>query len=303
MTFHQLRIFKAVAQHLNVTHAANELHVSQPCVSTQLKLLENEFGVQFYAKHRQGIKLTKEGLLFLRRIRPIVQQAEELQKLFAIRAGRERIVLEIASTQNAAVGLLNGILTDFRKGHPNVNLALRSAQSRVVEQMVINDEVEIGIITNPSYNPQLITRPFSSEEVVAVVSSKHPLARKSELSNRELSTTPTLVRMGGIILKELQQAGLKLNVSMECESSEPLKTAVESGLGLGFFYRSTVEGSLQSGRLKSIRISGLKEITIKSVIVYLKNKKLSLPAREFITLLYQCTPKSEKVSAELHGVI
>jgi LysR family transcriptional regulator, low CO2-responsive transcriptional regulator len=182
------------------------------------------------------------------------------------------------------------VIADFKKTHANVNLALKTAQSRIVEQMVIDEEVEIGIITNPSYHSQLITEPFSSEKVVAVVSSKHPLAKKPELNGRELSTTPALVRMGGIILAELQRAGLKLNVSMACESSEPLKAAVKSGLGLGFFYRSTVESSLRSGQFRCVKVSGLQDITIKSVIVYRNNKKLSIRAQEFITSLHRRAP-------------
>jgi LysR family transcriptional regulator, transcriptional activator of the cysJI operon len=293
MTFHQLKIFRAVGRHSNVTRAAYELHLSQPCVSTQLKLLESEFGVQLYARKGTGIKLTREGLLFLRRIRPIVQQAEDLQKLFSIKARRQPIIFQIAATQNAAAAVLPAVLADFRKSHLTINLALKTAQSRVVEQLVIHEEVEIGIVTNPSYHSKLVTQSFASEEVVAVVSSRHPLAKKGELTHAELRSTPALVRMGGIIPEELQKAGLDLNVSMECESSDPLKAAVASGFGLGFFYRSTVESDLRSGAFKRIRISGLQEIRVKSVVIYLKTRTLSAHAKDFVALLHCRTQASE----------
>jgi DNA-binding transcriptional LysR family regulator len=173
----------------------------------------------------------------------------------------------------------------LKKLHPRVNLSLRTAQSRIVEQLVLNEEAEIGIVTDPSYNPKLETRPFSWEEVVAVVSPTHPLARKSELTTKELSATSCLVRTGGVISKELQKAGIKLNIAVEAESSEPLKAAVQSGLGIGFFYRSTVEAELRDGHFKIVRILGLEPIAIRSVLVFLAGRALTPHARDFMQLL------------------
>jgi DNA-binding transcriptional LysR family regulator len=292
MTFHQLRIFKAVAHHLSVTRAATELHLSQPCISTQLKLLEIEFGVELHRRTGRGVTLTDEGVVFLRTIRPIVRQADELKNIFTVRTDPKTVILQVASTQNTGVSLLPEVLKDFKKIHPQINLSLRTAQSRVVEQLVLNEEVEIGIVTDPSYNPKLITQPFSWEEVVAVVAPAHPLAKKGELSHKELSKAPCLVRMGGIILKELQKTGVKLNIAVQAESSEPLKAAVQSGLGVGFFYRSTVEAGLKDGQFKAIRISGLEQIAIRSVLVTLANKPLLPHARDFMNLLSQRVPKS-----------
>ena len=296
MTIHQLRIFKTVAEHMSVTQAAHELRLSQPCVSAQMKLLDCEFKVQFYTKHGNGIKLTKDGLLFLKRIRPILQEIERLSKLFATTDGREKSVLEIATTQNAASAVLPKVLAILRKTFPQVVFSLRSALSQAVEQMVINEEAEIGIVINPSYDygAQLITQPFSFEEVAAVVSCKHPLAKKGELSTKELRTVSALVWKAGVIAKEIRKAGLTLNVSMECDSTEALKAAVESGLGVGFFFRNTVESSLRSGTFKRVRILGAKGLAIKSFIVYPSTRTLSPHALEFISLLHRHAPKLDE---------
>jgi DNA-binding transcriptional LysR family regulator len=295
MTFHQLRIFKTVAEHLSVTRAAHALHLSQPCVSAQLKLLECEFHMQFYRKKGQGIKMTDEGLHFLKRIRPIVQQMEELPKLIAAKAGRETSILEISATQHVASAVLSKVLVEFRKTYPDVVFSLKSALSEAVEQMVINEEAEMGIVINPSYayGAQLFTQPFSFEEAVAVVSCNHALAKKGELSPEELSTTPALVWKAGVIAKEVRKIGLTLNVTMECDSTEALKAAVESGLGLGFFYRNTVESNLRSGTFKRILISGVKALAIRSYIVYPIRRTLSPHALEFMSLLHQHAPKFE----------
>lgn len=267
------------------------MHLSQPCISTQVKLLETEFGVQLYRRTGKGVKLTDEGLVFLKTIQPIVRQADDLKNIFAIKSNPETVILQVAATQSTGVSLLPEALKDFKKIHPNVNLSLRTAQSRAVEQLVLNEEVEIGIVTDPSYNRKLITQPLSWVEVVAVVAPAHPLAKKGELSHKELSKAPCLVRMGGIILKELKKTGVKLNIAMQSESSEPLKAAVQSGLGIGFFYRSTVQAGLRSGQFKAIRISGLEQIAVRSVLIYHAEKPLSPRARDFINLLGRHAPK------------
>jgi len=299
VTFHQLRIFKAVAEHKSVTRAASELHVSQPCVSTQLKLLQNEFGVHFYTKEGQGIKLTKEGVLFFDRIRPIMQQTEELQKLFTIPASDERSTLEIATTQNVASAVLPKALADLKKRYPALVFSVKSALSQAAEFMVVNQEAEIGIIINPShaYSTQIVTEPFSFEEVSAVVSWKHPLAKKGAISAKELSNIACLVWKAGVIAKEIRNTGLKLNIAMECDSSEALKAAVASGLGLGFFFRNTVESSVQSGNFKRIRILGAKELAIQTFVVYPSKRKLSPQAFEFISLLHQHAPRLKQHQA------
>lgn len=286
MTLHQFRVFQAVSKHLSVTRAASELHLSQPCVSTQLKLLEHEFGVQFYVKQGQGIKLTKQGEKFATKIEPILQQVNELPYLFKLQRG-EVTSLEIGVGQNFA--FLPKVFRDLKQRHPNVNFVLKRAHSPVVEQLVAENRLDIGIITNPShkYDGHLITQPFSSEKVVAVVSYKHPLAKTGSLNLNDLARTPVLIWRQGIARRELEQRGVKLNVTMECDASDPLIAAAAAGLGLGFCYRSTVKSTLRSGELKCVRISGLKPIIVKTVIIYPNNRKLTRHVEDFVALLLQ----------------
>ncbi len=295
MTLNQLKIFRAVGELLSVTRAARELHLSQPNVSIQMKILATELGVKLYRKHPQGIELSNEGTILLGAIRPVVQQLEEIKGLFAGREDqRNPTILLVGSTQNPSVFLLPEILKTFKENYPNINLAIRIGSSPVIEEMVLNGQIEIGVITNPSHSSKLTEVRLCSEEVVAVVSSNHPLSRRQALSKQDLTNAPVLVRMGGHILKDLQIAGLKLNISMECESSEALKAAVESGLGVGFFYRSTVASSLRTGELKLIRIPKLEGISVSSFLIHLRGGLLSPHAQKFLVLLRQCIPKLNK---------
>jgi len=90
MTLHQLRIFESVARHLNVTRASQELHMSQPAVSQQLKLLEQQYGARFVVRIGQGVGLTERGRAFLDAIKPIIAKVEEVESTFKVKSNEKR---------------------------------------------------------------------------------------------------------------------------------------------------------------------------------------------------------------------
>gem|GEM_PF-661867 len=287
MTINQLKIFDAVARHVNVTKAAREIRISQPTASKQLRLLEDEFGLKFHLRIGQGIRLTEDGLLFWSTVRPILQQIENLGKTF--RTGiRQARFLRVAGTESPSTSLLPEALKAFKMTHPDVQPILRTSSSEAIEQLVLNYGVEIGFINNPSYHPQIITQPLRSEEVIAVVSARHPLAKKATLSQEEFAKVPLVIRTGGRNAKQLEQMGFKLNIVMECESSEIVKAAVRSGIGMGLLYRDIVESDLRTGYLKAIEIPELKRIDVKSFIIYHKGIPLSPAAQDFLAFLPHC---------------
>lgn len=205
MTLHQLRIFQAAATYLSVTKAARDIHLRQPSVSKQLKLLEQELGVQLHVRKEQGIKLTEEGMVFLDAIEPILKQIDEVKMLFADNALQKKpAFLKVGGSQSPSALMLPQAFSDFKKTHPHVNLTLRTADSAMIEQMVLNREVEIGVVTNPRSNPKLSAEPLCSEKVVAIVSplcawptrppTGRPAARSTSRSSRAVSTAGLLTR-------------------------------------------------------------------------------------------------------------
>src|SRR6266536_3650549 len=112
MTLHQLRIFDSVARHLNETKASEELHMSQPAVSLQLRLLEKEYGAKFHLSFSWGVKLTPQGQAFLYAIRPLLMRAEDFVKRFKPDTRTTR-PLVVGGNRNISVTLLPGIIADF----------------------------------------------------------------------------------------------------------------------------------------------------------------------------------------------
>ncbi len=309
MTLHQLRIFAAAARHLNLKKASRELHISQPSVSYQLRLLQEECQAKLYRKIGRGIQLAEEGQLFLSDAEPILLQFEELKEKFSSRLSNRRAgFLTVGSSLNLSTSFVPFLLAAFRETHPEIRITLRTDTSLTVKRLVLNYEVEIAVVTDPSESPSLISEspslicePCRQEQVVIFASIKHPLAKRKKLTLAELAMFPLIIKEkegkeGGLsmaegILKQVEKRGLKLNIIMHCDSPEAVKAAVKAGIGLGISCRDIVESDVKKGDLKVIKVPELKA-QINSFIIYHKERPLSPIAQEFLTLLREWSQKS-----------
>lgn len=300
MTFHQLKIFETVAEHLNITTASRKIRISQPSVSKQLRLLEKECGLKLYVRCRQGIRVTEEGRLFQIAAKPIIEQMEELKRTFVNRVGDTRAKhLTVGSTPSPAAFFLSAVLKSFVELHPNVHPTLRTGYPLAMEEMVLKGEVEIALTTIPPNHPQIIAEPIHVEEVVAVVSAKHSLAKKERLNEAELTRAPFVMTAGGRIAQEIERMGLHLNVVMWCESVDIKKESVQAGLGVGLFYRGSAEAGLKDGYFKAIEIPRLENIKITCFAIYRKGMDISANRRDLLTVLRQWSGKADGTRAAL----
>jgi LysR family transcriptional regulator, hydrogen peroxide-inducible genes activator len=181
-------------------------------------------------------------------------------------------------------------LARFKESHPHTQIIFRTKSSRGIEKLVLQSQAEIGVITNPSNSRLLRLLPCREENIVVVVSAKHPLAKKFELSLAEVAQAPLIIKKGrqgrpSEFLRQIESQGFRLNILMECESGQAIKIAVMKGMGIGILYRDQVESELEAGSLKTLRIAGLKRINGKSFIIYRKGRPLSRNALDYLALL------------------
>jgi DNA-binding transcriptional LysR family regulator len=285
MTLHQLRIFECVGTVSNITKASEILHTSQPSVSQQLKLLEEEFGAKFFARQSQGVELTYEGKQFLDAVKPILTQAELIEKTFKRNPnGNRTVLLKIGGSNNVSADVLPHLLMTFKQTHPLVQFTLETNDSAVIEKRVLNSEVEIGLITNPSYRSEIVYQPYEEMQVVAFCLPVNPVAGKT-LSLRELAQLPLVVRTGGRIEHALRSHRQLVNISVRCEASAAVKAAVGLGMGVGVLYRNAVASRVASGTLKLIDVPELKEMGVQSFIIFHKRKPIAPVAAEFLEML------------------
>lgn len=295
MSLAQFAIFTAVAKHLNVTKAAEELHISQPAISRQLKLLQEIYGVKLYSRDARGIQLTKAGRIFLKDSKAILSRLNDLKRKFSNSQKQERnSVLVVGGSSGPTEIIVPSLLAVFEKSHPLTQIDLRIKDNRTVERLVLNSEVEIAIITGRPHSPRLAAEPFSEEEVVAFVSARHPIIKKSKLTLDEFASAPLVIRRseGDVAetekslkkLEKLKNKGLNFKVIMWCESSSAVKSAVEAGVGVGLLTRSSVALAAKRGDIKLLKLPDLG-LRVRRFIVYRKDQLLSFEAREFLALL------------------
>jgi len=315
MTLHQLRIFDVVAQHLNITKASAELHISQPSVFQQLKSLEESCGLRLYRKVSRGIELTAAGEKLQAEAREILERVETLQRKFdARRRSPELETLLVGGAPVPSKSVLPLCLATFKRAHPLARVKLQTENSRTIERLVQNSELEIAVVSGTSNLSELEYVPFRDERIVLFVSTRHPLARKSGLNLAEIADGPLIVHRGirrGTeksvhlrlfrrgratldILKRIEEEGRSPNILMECSSSEAVKAAVMRGLGLGILIQAHLENEIRRGEVKILKISECDDFLVPSFVIYQKDKPLSDNAKEFLRLL----KRSARLSAQ-----
>ncbi|HWO42392.1 MAG TPA: LysR family transcriptional regulator [Candidatus Eisenbacteria bacterium] len=285
MTFHQLYIFDTVARYLNVSRAAQEVRISQPSLSRQLRLLEEECGLKLHrAIVGRGIKLTEEGREFWAAIKPILDQFDRVQKKFLSNSTASTTLL-VGATQGPSVSFVPDALKAFKKKHPCVKPTLRTGDSRRVEEMLLKSEIDVAVVVYPSYNSRLTVEPLHRVRVSAVVSHRHPLAKKRNLTSEQILKAPFIVKMASKITELLEKSEINLNIAMRCESIEGVRAAVESGIGIGLLYRENVEHGLRGGYLKELQIPWLNKLNFQWFVLYRKGEPLSNNAQQFVSLI------------------
>ncbi len=297
MKLNQLRIFEAVTRHLNVTKAANELNLSQPAVSLQLKLLEKEYKAVFFERNSHGMELTPQGASFLQAIHPILDQVENVEAEFNVRRKPAKNgVLIIGGNNTLSVTLLPEILADFKKRHPEIQIVAETNTNDTIEERVVNSEVEIALITHPTYSPCCVYESYKDLEIVAFVPADSPLAEHT-MTLQELTRHPLVVRRGGTAIRELAARGYNLNLAVQCDAPEAVKMAIRSGLGVGLIFKDRIQSEIEKDEFRLIAVPELKEIKSEAFIIYDRRKSLSPIARDFMQTLRRFKPAGEFAGA------
>ena len=284
LTLRQFRVFEAVARHLSFSRAAEELHLSQPAVSMQIKGIETILGLPLTEQLGKKIFLTEAGREVLYASRAITARLDDLQANLAQLQGINSGCLNLAvtSTVNAVA---TGILVRFRGRHPGVSIHLGvSNRESVLEQLAAN-RIDLAIMGQVPGGLELEATRIMDNPLVAIAPPDHPFAQRKKVSLRDLSSEPFLVREAGsgtraAMTRFFAGKGLELHSSMEMSSNEAIKQAVQAGLGLGILSLQTLEMELALKRLAVLQVEGFP-IMRHWYVVHRADKRLSPAAQAF----------------------
>ena len=266
MDTRQLAAFCAVVEHSSFSQAADQLGVTQPAVSLQIRSLEQRIGQQLLDRSGRRVEPTEAGLRLYRGAqRLLALEQQVLAELGEEAEGELKGKLEIGASTGPGGSVLPVVLGEFQQLHPLVHVALTVSDTHTVVEQVGRRELEIGVVGVASRQRGVSYEPLYRDEVVLAVPPDHKRAGKS-MTLEELKVEPLVLMQEGagirqMIDDELRELGLRLrdlNVKLELGLQESARAAVLAGVGATFISRIAIEGDLDAGTLAVARVQGLE---------------------------------------------
>jgi DNA-binding transcriptional LysR family regulator len=298
MNLNRLHLFVTVVNCRSLTKASPVLRMNVSSIWRQVALLQKDYKTKFYNRTNNGIELTPAGEMAYEAFKMMLAQEEDLkQRVHDGLQDKAASILKIGGSDAPSISILPPLLVRFQQTHLLAQIVFRTRDSWGVERMVLNGDVEVGLLSSPSRSALLSVELFSEEEMVAFVSVQHPLARKSKLTLEEFARAPLVVRKDekGMaatekFLLKLMRDKVKPNIIARCESSSTLKAVVEAGLGVGLIKRSVVALSARDGKVKILSVPDFR-MSLPTFVAYRKDHALSPQAQDFLALLRANRPQ------------
>ena len=257
MNLHQFRfVQEAVRRNLNLTETAKALYTSQPGISKAILELEEELGVDIFARHGKRLKrVTEPGQLVLRAVEIIMREVANLKRIGDEYSKQDAGTLSIATTHTQARYFLPNHVAELRRRFPKVQVVLHQGMPEQVARMLLDDVADIGLATEAlSDYDDLVTLPCYEWQHMLVMPPQHPLAAVERPTLEQLATEPLVLYHPTVtgrtrIDQAFARARLKTNVALEGIDSDVIKTYVRMGLGLGIVAETAVGDDPPGGEL------------------------------------------------------
>ena len=290
ITLRQLKVFERVAKRLSFTRAAEELFLTQPAVSMQIKQFEEAVGLPLFERLGKKIYLTPAGAELYQLSRSIAQQLDEAEQLIEELKGTEtgRLNVSVANTVHYfAIRLLG----EFCRRHPKVRVSFKVTNRKGLLQNLEDNEADLLLMGQPPDNQDLEAESFLKNPLVIIAPAGHPLSGKKNIALKELSNETFIMREIGSgtrnsVERFLAERGVHLTVSMEMNTNGAIKQGVEEGLGLGIVSIHTLERELEGRRLAVLDVESFP-IMRQWFMVHRAGKRLSAIATQFADFVRQ----------------
>lgn len=279
MDFIQLQSLIAIAEERSFTRAAHRVFVSQPAISRQIKLLEDELGVPLVERQKKQTIMTAAGKALVERARHIIAVLEDAKREIDDMSNVLRGHITFACSDTFSTHLLIPALDEFCAEHPEIQVTIYNKTSSQIAHLVLEAAIDFGLVLLPCAYAQLHVQPLFSYDEIAVVSRDHPLAGAATIGLAELTHHRLLVLESGTMTRKLldealASRGLKPPPLMEVGSVEVQKSFAGIGLGAAIVPDYAIQKETAAGRLHPLRITDLKQRTIGLVArsdLYLTN--------------------------------
>ena len=260
MSDRRLQVFHTVARLLSFTKAAEELHMTQPAVTFQVRQLEEQFNTRLFDRTHNRISLTDAGSRVYNYAEQIFQLYGEMDNSVRELTGDISGVLILGASTTIAEYMLPVLLGDFKSKHPEVTIRLKVANTDGIVSQVENNEIDLGVVEAPVNNKNLMVEECRTDHLVMIVPPDHELAKEESIPIAKIVEYPFICREEGsgtreVMIESMQAAGINpsdMRIAMELGSLEAIKGAVESGMGVSILSKATLLKELKLGTLVAI---------------------------------------------------
>ena len=287
-TLRQLKVFEAVARHLNFSRAADELHLTQPAVSTQVKQLTAHAGLPLFEQLGKKTYLTPAGAELLGHGRAIIEQFREAEDAMARLKGASGGTLNVAVI-SAGDYFFPRLLAEFTRRHSGVTFRLAVRNREELLRQLADNLTDVGIMLRPPEGAGVVGEPFAPHPYVIVAAPDHPLARRRRIPLAELLRERFVVReRGSETWNSMEQAFgrrlARLDIALEITSTETIKQAVIAGMGVSFLSAHTIGMEMRMKSLKVLDVQGFP-LWLDWYVVHRRAKRLPPVALAFKSFL------------------
>lgn len=287
-TLHQLKVFETVARHASFTRAAEELFITQPTVSSQVKQLTKATGLPLFEQIGKSLYLTDAGQELLSTCHDVFERLNNFEMKIADLKGAKQGQLRLAVITTAKY-FVPRLLGSFCQHYPGVDVALQVTNHQEIQRRILANEDDLYIVSNPPEDIDLRSQPFLDNPLVVVANTKHPLASQKKISLEQLNDLQFIMREKGsgtrkAVLDLFTENKISVKVKLELGSNEAIKQAIAGGLGISVLSEHCLISGGISGELTVLDVEHFP-IRRRWYVSYLSGKQLSIIAQTFLDYL------------------
>ncbi|WLR51365.1 selenium metabolism-associated LysR family transcriptional regulator [Bacillus tianshenii] len=291
MNFRQLHVFVKTAETKNMTEAAKTLYMTQPAVSQTILELEEDLNVKLFERLKRRLYLTDAGESFYSYAKKILALVNESKVTMQHFQNMQLGELKIGASTTIGTYLLPKLAASFRAKHKNINLHYTINNTRIVEELILNHELDVGIVEGVVHSKEIVTEHMMNDELYLICSPNHSWAMKTDkvIKSAEFQQEAIIAREKGsgtqeIVEEVFTRHNITYDITHVLNNTEAIKKAVEANLGISIISRLAVLEELHYGSLVHVKLEDV-DFPRNFTIIYHKDKYLS-PL--FKTFLHYC---------------
>jgi len=289
-TLHQLKVFETVARHGSFTRAAEELLITQPTVSSQVKHLAKSVGLPLFEQIGKQLYLTDAGQELLATCKDVFERLDNFEMTVADFKGAKQGRLRLAVVTTAKY-FIPRLLGSFCQHYPAIDIALQVVNHEQITERMLENKDDLYILSQPPEDIDLCSQSFLDNPLVVIARADHPLAGQKNISIKALNGEPFIMRESGSGTRRAVQAlfekhKVSVRVRLELGSNEAIKQAIAGGLGISVLSQHTL---YSEGDSKEFAILDVESFPIQRrwYAAYLHGKQLSVVAQTFLQYLLE----------------